>query len=42
MFSAEVNVLEQHVPHMLQFIEHIALDPDQNDGVIGACCGLIG
>jgi len=40
--SPEVNVIQPHVTHMLQFIEHIASDEDQSDGVIAACCGLIG
>ena len=39
---AEVNVIQPHVAHMLQFVEHIAVEDDQSDGVIAASCGLIG
>merc|ERR1712012_310978 len=40
--SPEVNVIQPHVAHMLQFVEHIAVEDDQSDGVIAASCGLIG
>jgi len=40
--SPEVNVIQSHVAHMLQFVEHIAVEDDQSDGVIAASCGLIG
>ena len=42
MFPADVNLLQSHVPHMIQFIEHIASDEDASDGVVAASCGLIG
>ena len=31
-----------HVPHIISFIEQIAVDPDHSDAVVGATCGLIG
>ncbi|ESP02229.1 hypothetical protein LOTGIDRAFT_199879 [Lottia gigantea] len=40
--NADVCLLLPHVPHMISFIEHIALDEDKSDGNIAACCGLIG
>ena len=42
VFSADVNLVQPHIPHMIQFIEHIAMDDDHSDGVIAASCGLIG
>ena len=30
------------VPHMISFIEMIALDEDRSDNNVAACCGLIG
>lgn len=38
----DVTLVQPHVPHMIQFIEHIATDEDISDGVIAASCGLIG
>ena len=40
--SAEIATVKPHVPHMTQFIEHIAGDEDVSDGVVAASCGLIG
>ena len=40
--TAEIAVVKPHVPHMTQFIEHVGADDDVSDGVIAACCGLIG
>jgi len=40
--NPDVNLLQSHVPHMIQFIEHIASDEDASDGVVAASCGLIG
>lgn len=37
-----VQLVQPHVPIMLQFVTHIAKDPDHSDGIIGACAGLIG
>jgi len=40
--TADVNLVKPFVPHMLQFISHIAVDEDHSDSVIAASCGLIG
>ncbi|XP_052813839.1 importin subunit beta-1-like isoform X2 [Mya arenaria] len=40
--SQEVALLQNHVGHMISFIEHIALDEDHSDSNISASCGLIG
>lgn len=40
--SAEIAVIQPHVAHMLQFVEHVAVDEEISDGVVAACCGLIG
>ena len=39
---AEVSLVQAHVPHIMQFIESIALDEEHSDAVVGASCGLIG
>jgi importin subunit beta-1 len=39
---ADVNLIQPHVPHMMIFVEQIALDPEHSDAVVGATCGLIG
>ncbi|XP_064598231.1 importin subunit beta-1-like [Liolophura sinensis] len=38
----DVQLLHPHVPHMISFIELVALDEDRSDNVVAACCGLIG
>lgn len=40
--SADVNVVQPHVPYIVQFITHIAQDPDHSDGVLAASAGVIG
>ncbi|KAK2181291.1 hypothetical protein NP493_402g02041 [Ridgeia piscesae] len=40
--NPDVNLVKPFVPHMLQFISHIAVDEDHSDSVIAASCGLIG
>eukprot|EP00794_Sanderia_malayensis_P017676 gene17676-19438_t len=40
--SPEVKAVEPHVGSILKFIEVIAQDPDRTEGLVGACCGLIG
>ena len=35
-------MVEPHVPHIVQFMEMIALDPDRTDTLVGSCCGLLG
>jgi importin subunit beta-1 len=41
-FSADVNLIQPHVGHVMSFIEHIALDEDHSDENVAAACGLIG
>lgn len=41
-FVAEVNVVQPHVPYIVQFITHIAQDPDHSDGTLAASAGVIG
>ncbi|XP_055926038.1 importin subunit beta-1-like isoform X1 [Argiope bruennichi] len=40
--SSEVNVVQPHVPYIIQFITHIAQDPDHSDGCLAASAGVIG
>ncbi|XP_035206788.1 importin subunit beta-1-like isoform X2 [Stegodyphus dumicola] len=40
--SSEVNVVQPHVPYIVQFITHIAQDPDHSDGTLAASAGVIG
>lgn len=40
--SADVNLLEPHLPFLVQFIVKIAEDADKSDGVIASCSGLVG
>jgi len=40
--TADVAIIQNHVGHMVSFIEYIALDEDHSDGNITAACGLIG
>ncbi|KAG8178707.1 hypothetical protein JTE90_011632 [Oedothorax gibbosus] len=40
--STEVNVVQSHVPYIVQFITHIAQDPDHSDGSLAASAGVIG
>lgn len=40
--TADVNLIQPHVGHIMSFIEHIALDEDHSDDNISACCGLTG
>ncbi|XP_042897818.1 importin subunit beta-1 isoform X1 [Parasteatoda tepidariorum] len=40
--NSEVNLMQPHVPYIMQFITHIAQDPDHSDGTIAASAGLIG
>lgn len=42
LFLVDVKAIEPHVGNLLKFIELIAQDPDRTDGLVGACCGLIG
>ena len=42
LISADVNLLQPHVPHILSYIERIANDEDHTDSVIAATCGLLG
>lgn len=38
----DVQLLEPHVPFMIQFITVIALDSEHSDGTVAGCAGLIG
>lgn len=40
--NSEVNVVQPHVPYIVQFITHIAQDPDHSDGTLAASAGVIG
>lgn len=40
--AVNAPLVQPHVPNMIQFVSTIALDQDQSDGNIAACCGLIG
>jgi len=40
--NPDVNLLQPHVPHMMLFVDSIAIDNEASDAVIGATCGLIG
>ncbi|GFR15691.1 importin subunit beta-1 [Trichonephila clavata] len=40
--STEVNVVQPHVPYIIQFITHIAQDQDHSDGTLAASAGVIG
>jgi len=40
--NADVNLVQPHVPHIMQFIEVISQDEEHSDSVVGASCGLIG
>jgi len=42
MCAADVNLIMPHVPHIMTFIEQVAVDPEHSDVVVGATCGLIG
>lgn len=39
---ADVNLIQGHVPYMMQFIELVASDGTLTDTVLSACCGLLG
>lgn len=40
--NPDVQLLQSHVVHMVQFITYIAADQDRSDGCISACAGLLG
>jgi len=40
--SLDLKMLEQHVPAIVQYLIHIAQDPDVNDSTIAVMAGLIG
>ncbi|XP_033729110.1 importin subunit beta-1-like isoform X1 [Pecten maximus] len=40
--SADIDLIQGQVGHIISFIEHIALDEDHSDDNIAASCGLIG
>lgn len=40
--TPDVQLVQPHVPYVVQFITHIAQDPDHSDTNIAACAGLIG
>ncbi|GIY88829.1 importin subunit beta-1 [Caerostris extrusa] len=40
--NSEVNIVQPHVPYIIQFITHIAQDPDHSDGTIATSAGVIG
>ncbi|XP_054707548.1 importin subunit beta-1-like [Uloborus diversus] len=40
--SSEVAVLQPHVPYIIQFITHIAQDPEHSDATIATSAGVIG
>lgn len=40
--NPDVNLLSEHVSHMIQFIMVVASDPEITDSLIAACAGLIG
>jgi hypothetical protein len=42
VITADVNLVQSHVPHIMHFIDQIAADPEHSDAVVGASCGLIG
>ena len=40
--NPEINLIQIHVPYIVQFLISIASDPDITDALIAACSGLIG
>jgi importin subunit beta-1 len=38
----ELNLVQQHVPYIVQFITIVAQDSEKSDGAISAAAGLIG
>ncbi|XP_014663042.1 PREDICTED: importin subunit beta-1-like [Priapulus caudatus] len=40
--GADVQLVQPHVVHMVNFVESIANDPDHSDGNVAAAAGLIG
>ncbi|XP_013779228.1 importin subunit beta-1-like isoform X1 [Limulus polyphemus] len=40
--STDVQLVFPYVEHMIEFIKHLAQDPDHSDENIAACAGLIG
>ena len=40
--TANVNIMQQHVPHIASFLENIYIDEESNDAVLASGCGLIG
>ena len=42
IFLADVQLIKNHVSHVVAFIEHIYMDPDHSEDNLAASCGLIG
>lgn len=40
--SPDLALLEPHVPHIVELIKVIAVDPDHTDPNIANCAGLVG
>jgi hypothetical protein len=40
--TAELQMIQPHVTHIIQFITVVAQDSDHSDGNVAACAGLIG
>ncbi|KAJ8019665.1 Importin subunit beta-1 [Holothuria leucospilota] len=40
--SADIQLIQPHVAHIVAFIEHIASDEDHTDSNVATCSGLIG